>query len=161
MLKRTSDIDNMYHRYLGYRAGKEPLSTMANFCLTVLESMVGRARKRTEKRQIAVEKFSVAVDVLNSEAGGPAARKQVDIDQHYAPENKKFLRAAIQHMIFRAAEVANGLKTERKQITLDTIKSNGIWAQESQGGTPLRIQSAPPTPVKSRQKRRKNAVRGA
>ncbi len=112
MLKRTSDIDNMYHRYLGYRAGKEPLSTMAYFCLTVLESMVGRARKRTEKRQIAAEKFSVAVDVLNrvgdlsSEAGGPAARKQVDIDQHYAPDNEKFLRAAIQHMIFRAVKVA-------------------------------------------------------
>ncbi|MCY4005714.1 MAG: hypothetical protein OXE84_02640 [Rhodobacteraceae bacterium] len=131
-IKRTPDVNNMYHRYLGYRAGQEPLPSMAYFCFTVLESMAGRARKRTERRQAAAEKFSVAVDVLNrvgdlsSEAGGPAARKQVGINQPYSPDDETFLRTAIQHMIFRAAEVAHDPDTPREPITLETIRSNRI-----------------------------------
>ena len=33
----------MFHRYLGHIQGREPLSAMAYFCLTVLEQMGGGA----------------------------------------------------------------------------------------------------------------------
>ena len=131
-IKRTPDINSMYHRYLGYRGGKEHLPSMAYFCLIVLESMAGRAKKRTERRQAVAEKFRVAVDVLkrvgdlSSEAGGPAARKETGLHQRYAPNDETFLRTAIQHMIFRAAEVAHDPDVPRELITLETIRSNGI-----------------------------------
>ena len=40
----TPDIETMYNRYMSYRAGREPLAGMANFCLTVLEYSVGKKK---------------------------------------------------------------------------------------------------------------------
>ena len=43
-LKRSPDVDSMYDRYTGYRENREPLTSMAYFCLTVLLESSTRAR---------------------------------------------------------------------------------------------------------------------
>jgi len=122
-ITRTPDIDSMHHRYLGWRAGKEPLPSMAYFCLTVLESMA-------EGRRAAAKKFGISskvlekVGTLSSGAGGTLARKGEGLKQPYTPDDEKFLAVAIQHMILRAAEVAQNPDGERQQITINTIKSS-------------------------------------
>ena len=37
----NADVEMMHQRYLGYRQGRKPFASMANFCLTVLESTTG------------------------------------------------------------------------------------------------------------------------
>ena len=43
-LRLTPDVQTMYDRFQGYRLGREPLASMAYFCVTVLE---GQTRKKT------------------------------------------------------------------------------------------------------------------
>jgi len=119
-MKRTPDIDSMYHRYLGCRAGKEPLPSMAYFCLTVLESMAGGRRAAAEKFGIS-SKVLKEVGKLSSGAGGALARKDEGRGQPYTPDDEKFLVTAIQRMILRAAEVAQDPDGERQQIAMDLI----------------------------------------
>jgi hypothetical protein len=38
----TADVESLWQRYVGFRDGREPLLSMAYFCLTVLESRGGR-----------------------------------------------------------------------------------------------------------------------
>ena len=40
-VKLTPDVESMYGCYMGYRQGREPLASMAYFCLTVLENKMG------------------------------------------------------------------------------------------------------------------------
>ena len=42
-LQRSPDVERMLDRYVGYREGKEPLTSMAYFCLTTLQGKDGRA----------------------------------------------------------------------------------------------------------------------
>lgn len=118
MIERTPDIDSMYHRYLGYHAGKEQLATMAYFCLTVLQYMAGG------NRQAAAKKFGISRNVLIKVGtlSSGAERKAGGIHQLRDPDNGSFLNAAIRSMIFRAAEVAHDPDAQREPITIDRIK---------------------------------------
>jgi hypothetical protein len=57
----TPDVDTMWFRYRGYREGREPLLSMAYFCLTVMEASVGRGKKAREK---AGRRYNIHIDVL-------------------------------------------------------------------------------------------------
>ena len=60
-LKPTPDVESMFHRYVGFREGREPLTTMAYFCLTVLEASTG---KRSGKRAAAAKRYGMCQEVL-------------------------------------------------------------------------------------------------
>ena len=38
------DVQTIYHRYMGYRQGKEPLASMAYFCLSFLEYLTEKQK---------------------------------------------------------------------------------------------------------------------
>ena len=57
----TPDVQTMYDRYMGYRQGREPLTTMAYFCLTILE----RSTKKNHSREVAAETYGIKLEVLN------------------------------------------------------------------------------------------------
>ena len=60
-LKRSPDVESMFHRCVGYREGREPLTTMAYFCLTVLEASTG---ERSDRRATAAKRFCISEAVL-------------------------------------------------------------------------------------------------
>ncbi len=128
-MTRTPDIDSMYHRYLGYRAGKEPLPSMAYFCLTMLTERMSQSRKDAARRFGICPEVLSKVGRLSSTKGGETARKKEGLKKPYTSNEETFLDAAIQRMIVRAAEIAEEPDTEREQITLDTIRSAGRLRQ--------------------------------
>ena len=52
-------LKSLWHRYRGYLEGREPLLTMAYFCLTVLEITAGG-------RQQAAAMYNISKSVLNT-----------------------------------------------------------------------------------------------
>ena len=118
-IKRSPDVDSMFHRYLGHLQDKERLPGMAYFCLTVLEQTQGDRRK-------AAKHFAISDNVLERIGklcgkGGASARKHSGRNAPYTQEDERFLKFAIQKLIRRAAEVEYGPDPSRKKITLADI----------------------------------------
>lgn len=119
-IRRSPDIDSMYHRYLGYVGGKEPLTAMAYFCLTVLESMAG-GRKEAQTQFRVSRKVLKQISRLCSVKGGPDARKAEGRNEPHTQEEERFLKIAIKKLIRRAAEVEYNPKRNFEQITKSSI----------------------------------------
>ena len=109
-LRVTPDVDSMHQRYLGYRAGKEPLPSMAYFCLTVLVHPSGEPSLSVAE---AARRYGISRNVLgtirrlSSSKGGPIARKADGLRDELTPEEVRFLECAIPKVIRRAAQVAH------------------------------------------------------
>ena len=79
-LKLCPDVQTMYNRYMDYRLGREPLTSMANFCLNMLESSI-KTNSKTKRRNVAAEMYGIKSEVLYrigylcAEKGGQQARK--------------------------------------------------------------------------------------
>ena len=119
-LKRSPDVESMFTRYLAYREGKEPLTTMAYFCLTVLEASTGRRRGR---RAAAAKQYYISQPVLNhlgefsSNRGGPGARKADSVHHDLTEQERQFLETAVKTIIRRAAQIAFDPDARLTQIT--------------------------------------------
>ena len=119
-VKLTPDVDSMYGRYMGYRQGKEPLTSMAYFCLTVLEKM------GTKK---AVTEYRVSWNVLDqirrlsSRKGGSQARKADGISDSLTTQESRFLEGAIRTLIERVGQKAHDADSSYPEITLSDLPS--------------------------------------
>ncbi|MYD62775.1 MAG: hypothetical protein F4W91_17185 [Gemmatimonadetes bacterium] len=138
-LSIDADVQTMYDRYMNYRRKREPLPSMAYFCLTILEGTAmaktkGKFKKH-EKRQAAAEYYHIEEKVLklvgklSSEKGDPLeARKREGPDddlekkeRRFKEQERRFLEQAIVKMIYRAAEKANDPTKNLSQITLSDL----------------------------------------
>ena len=133
-MKIDADVQSMFDRWTGYHSEKEPLASMAYFCLTILEALANPkngARKNQKRkpfqpgpvRRAAAEDYKIAVEVLSkigelsSVKGGRKAGGQVDFR---IPE-KRFLEKAVEAMIHRLAEVADGPVSRLPKIELTDL----------------------------------------
>ena len=105
-LGRSPDVESMFRRYVGYREGREPLTGMANFCLTVLESAAGDRRVASQKYGISKRVLN-RVGVLCDSKGGNDARKAKGRDHPLTQHEEQFLQQVVRVMIRRAAEFAH------------------------------------------------------
>ncbi len=92
------DAKSMLSRLDLYRLRREPLASMANFCLTVV--------KLAGHRYQISRKVISAVGRLTAKKGGNEARKADGIDAPFTSEEITFLEAAVTAFIRRAAEKA-------------------------------------------------------
>lgn len=114
-MKITPDVQSMYDRFMGYRSGKEPLASMAYFCLTVLEESVRTHKKGTQRvsrtRKDAAECYGIPlcdlkkIGELSSERGGADARKAGGRDTEFTSKETRFLKKMVKKMIRRAAKM--------------------------------------------------------
>ena len=101
------DARTMHQRYLGYRGGREPLASMANFCLTVLEASTG---KRKRKRSAAARLYNVderiltKIGELSAHRGGADARKAAGVATEFSAQERQFLERALKAIIRRVAQ---------------------------------------------------------
>ena len=120
-LKRSPDVESMFYRYVGYREGKEPLTAMAYFCLTVLEAST---EKRRGRRAAAAKRYHISRRVLDRFAelsttkGGARARKANGVNRDLTQKERQFLEAAVEKIIRRAAELADDPDASHEEITL-------------------------------------------
>ena len=120
----SPEIKFMFDRYVGYRAGREPLTGMANFCLTVLENSVPSGKNR---RKAAARHYDIECKVLDevgwrcSDKGGAEARKAKGINQDLNRQERQFLEEVVKAIIRRAAEVAGDPNGPRDKIVLSNF----------------------------------------
>ena len=114
------DVLTMFHRYQGYLEDREPLPSMAFFCLSMLEKYLCRGRPK------AAAKYGIDLEVLKdvgnltANKGGPAAARKAQkegIGNPLTMEEIRFLTQAVKAMIRRVAEVAHDPDQSRPQIT--------------------------------------------
>ena len=123
-VKITPDVKSMYDRYIGYRQGKEPLASMAYFCLTVLEYSFN-----VQRRKEAAEYYQISEDILDrigdlsTNSGGPQARKADGRARPLADQECRFLEQAIQAVICRAARRAHNPEGALSKISLSDLPS--------------------------------------
>lgn len=114
------DVETMYTRYMGYRRGREPLASMAYFCLTVLEYSMGGRCKAAQEYQIARNVLK-KIGELSSERGGQLARKGDAAATDFTSQERTFLEKAIQKIIRRTAEKAHSPDKQLPDITLSDL----------------------------------------
>ncbi len=122
------DAETMHRRYMGYLLGREPLPSMAYFCLTVLEGM---CRMHEKKRTSVADKLSIDPRVLeqigrlSSTKGDAEARKGEGVGNPICPSEQRFLEEAIKRIIRRVAEIASCPDSRLDLITLADLPSIG------------------------------------
>ena len=118
-LERSPDVERMLDRYVGYREGKEPLTSMAYFCLTILQGKDGRAGAAA--RYGISKQILRRLSMLSSTKGGFGARKAEGVRQDLTQRERQFLEAAVKTMIHRAAEVAYDPDDRLTEITMHDL----------------------------------------
>lgn len=127
-IKLTPDVQTMYDRYMGYRQGREPLTGMAYFCLTILESSTKKNCKKNH-RMVAAEMYGIEPKVLNdighlsSNKGGQQARKAEGKGNDLTAQDHRFLEKAIKAVIRRVAEKAYHPERDLPQILLSDLQN--------------------------------------
>ena len=116
------DVQTMYDRYMNYLRGREPLSGMAFFCLTVLENSAGGRKAAARKYQIA-KRVLGEIGYLCSEKGGSEARKAEGITKELTEEERHFLNQAIRKTIRRVAEKTCNPTAELDKISLSDLQN--------------------------------------
>ena len=118
------DVRSMFDRYLGYRGGREHLTTMAYFCLTVLETSTGQRRssRKTAAKHYGINKAILdRIGLLTSKKGGARARKAQGVRRELSQDETRFLDEAIKAIVRRAAEFANDPNVARRIITMQDL----------------------------------------
>ena len=107
------DASFMLSRLDLYRQGREPLASVANLCLTVLEDSALQATSgKGGKRQLVAKHYRIAMTVLDrvgklsAKKGGPVARKAEGRSDPFTIEETRFLEEAVAVFTRRAAEKA-------------------------------------------------------
>ena len=122
----TPDVETMYCRYMGYRKGREPLASLASFCLTVLEAATGEGKAR---RTAAAKAFNIDVQLLRkigdltANKGGSEARKAGGVATEFSSEERHFLEQALRAVIRRMAERAHSSGKQLPTISLSDLPS--------------------------------------
>ena len=113
-LKLTHDVQTMYERYMGYLQGREPLPSMAYFCLTMIQNSLTTG---VDFSTNVAEK----IRVISTRRGGQQARKDVGKDMPLTAQESHFLEEAIKVLIRRAAERTHAPDSNLQMITLSDL----------------------------------------
>jgi hypothetical protein len=106
----TSDVEFAYNRWLGFRAGREPLQAMAYAVLTLIEATAGSRKQAAQTFQIASEVLGT-IGRLSSTKGDSADVRKVKPGTALEPLSggeSSWLDQAIRSLIRRLGEHASG-----------------------------------------------------
>lgn len=118
----TPDVETLWQRYNNYLDGKEPLPSMAYFCLTVVQNKDGirKSRKSAAKLYLIDEKILDNLGNLTSNKGdAETARKAPEKGSVTAlsEKEKKWIEAVVKILIRRTGEHANIQSTQLITMT--------------------------------------------
>ena len=116
------DVSTLYNRFIGYLQNREPLTSMANFCLTVLETSLSKGRRAAAAEYgIDKEVLSKIGDLTANKGGREGARKASGIATDLSRKESRFLEAAVKAIILRVAEVAHDPDQNTLKIMLSDL----------------------------------------
>lgn len=129
-IEPSPDAESMHRRCMSHLRRREPLPSMAYFCLSMLEDPPSEGRSSgwtSNKRTAAAEKYRIDESVLaeigrlSSTKGGTDARKREGAAKPLDQSERRFLLEAIKRLILRAAERAAGPDAVLAPITLSDL----------------------------------------
>ena len=124
----TPDVETLWQRYNNYLDGKEPLPSMAYFCLTLIENKASRKGKKGKRKSAAKlflidEKILDTLGNLTTNRGDPKTARKVPEkgESMIALSDKegKWIEAAVKILIRRRGELSN-IQTA-KLITMNDL----------------------------------------
>ena len=117
-----SDVLTMFDRFTRYLQNRESLTSMAYFCLTMLEKYLCKDRKAAAAEYgIDKEILSKIGDLTANKGGREGARKASGIANDLTRQESRFLEAAVKAIILRVAEVAHDPDQNTPTITLSDL----------------------------------------
>lgn len=116
------DAETMYGRYMGYRQKREPLPSMAYFCLTVLQDGAGGRKAAARKYGIDMSVLAKIGD-LTANRGGAQARKAGGVATELSHQECRFLDRATKAIVRRVAERAHASTGVLPTISLSDLPS--------------------------------------
>lgn len=117
--RTTPEVEIGYRRWIAFRAGKEPLQSMAYFVLTLLESVAGG---RQEAARIFYIDFPVLSTIgrLSSTKGDADTARKIPtgaVLQELSGSEKQWLEQAARRLIYRLGERASGVPLTRIRMS--------------------------------------------
>ncbi len=105
----TPDTESAYLRWLGYKAGQEPLQSMAYFVLTVLEASGGRNQRNQACIEYQIDKAVLSeIGRLTSTKGSMLTARKATSSGDLTGAEKAWLEKAISVVVLRLGEKAGG-----------------------------------------------------
>ena len=128
------DVLTMFQRFEGYLSGREPLPSMACFCLSMLANHLSYGRKEAAARYgISRNVLGAVANLVSEEEGPTAAGKATGIEHDLTQEEDQFLEEAVRLIIQRVAAVAQDPQRPLRQITMaDLPELSGDTALSSE-----------------------------
>ena len=114
------DVETMHQRYMNYRRGREPLPSMAYFCLDLLERRAGGQIEACREFRIS-RKTLKKIAELSSVKGGMDARKAKGVGNDLSSGERQFLDRAVKRLIRRMAEKRFTPDDELPEICLSDL----------------------------------------
>lgn len=115
------DVETLWTRWQGYVASREPLQTMAYFCLTVLQSTAGD-RASAAARYVISGNVLDTLARLSTETGDAAtARKMGRKLRPLTDAERTWLEAAVRAVVRRAGEVAADPTAAVPKLTMSDL----------------------------------------
>lgn len=105
-LKFSPDVDTMWYRYRGYEQGKEPLASMAYFCLSLLEVSAGGRAQAANQHSVSNPILNKLGEFTTNFGDSRTARKQskASTGLDFTVEQTAWMEAAVKLLIRRKAE---------------------------------------------------------
>jgi hypothetical protein len=114
--RTTPDVETLWYHYESHMAGKERLSDMGYYCLTVIERLSGG-------REGAASIFAIDAKVLNrlgkltsTRGDMRTARKSISQPQPFQPQEETWIKDVVRAMVRRVGEAAVG--TPLKKLSM-------------------------------------------
>ena len=105
----TPDVETLWQRYNNYLDGKEPLPSMAYFCLTVVQNKAGGRKPAAKLFLIQETILSKLGDLTSNKGDAETARKAPKEGSIPAlsEKEKKWIEAVVKILIRRTGELVN------------------------------------------------------
>jgi hypothetical protein len=128
--RASADVENMWFRYARHRDDREPLLSMAYFCLTVIEGSTG-LKGNEGARKAAAKKYSVDIAILRqlgelvSAKGGPAEARKLDAGAtlvELTDQERRWIGDAVRLLMRRKGEYDADPTASLPQLTMADVK---------------------------------------
>lgn len=118
--RASPDVETLWQRYQFHRQGREPLPSMAYFCLTQLEVNAGGRRGAASRYALSREVLAKLGELTSKYGDAKTARKAKAMGRPHTPAEVTWLDSAIKRIIQRVGEVDAGA-TNLQEITLKDL----------------------------------------
>jgi hypothetical protein len=117
------DVEAMWGRYVGSKAGREPPLSMGYFCLSVLEWSAGGRRQAAQRYRIHLRVLSTLGYLTSALGDRETARKVDQQSQNRAltQQETQWIEVAVRALIQRAGEWAADPTAQHQQLTMSDL----------------------------------------